>query len=97
MSNTNFNLLFYLKRSKNNYCIEVPIYLRITVAGKRSEVSTGVACPPGVWNRKSGRQDGKKEEVRIFNSHLDHLQSKLYESYGLLVNAGEEITSENIK
>jgi len=97
MSNTKFSLLFYLKRPKNNYCVEVPVYLRITVAGKRSEVFTGLACSPEVWNRKSGRQDVKKEEVRIFNSHLDHLQSKVYESHRFLVNAGEEITSVNIK
>jgi len=97
MSNTKFNLLFYLKKPKNNHCAGVQVYLRITVAGKRSEVFTGLACSPEVWNRKSGRQDGKKEEVRIFNSHLDHLQSKVYESHRLLVNAGEEITSVNIK
>lgn len=97
MTNTKFCLLFYLKRPKNNYCVEVSVYLRITVSGKRSEVFTGLACSPEVWNRKSGRQDGKKEEVRIFNSHLDHLQSRVYESHRFLINAGEEITSANIK
>jgi len=34
MSNTKFNLLFYLKRPKDNYFVEVPVYLRITVAEK---------------------------------------------------------------
>ncbi|WP_325386321.1 hypothetical protein, partial [Mucilaginibacter sp.] len=36
---TNFSLLFYLKKPKNYQAGLVPIYLRITVNGKRSETT----------------------------------------------------------
>jgi hypothetical protein len=36
---TNFSLLFYLKKPKNYQSGLVPIYLRITVNGKRSETT----------------------------------------------------------
>jgi hypothetical protein len=43
---TNFSLLFYLKKPKNYTDGPVPIYLRITVAGKRSETTTARSCDP---------------------------------------------------
>ncbi len=43
---TNFSLLFYLKKQKNYKTGPAPIYMRITVNGKRSENSTGRECEP---------------------------------------------------
>jgi len=43
---TNFSLLFYMKKQKNYQVGSAPIYMRITVNGKRSEVSTGRECQP---------------------------------------------------
>ena len=34
------------------------IYLRITVDGKRSEVTTGRECDPEKWNSKAGHAVG---------------------------------------
>ena len=51
----NFSLLFYLKKPKNYQTGPVPVYLRITVAGKRTEVATGRECEPGRWNAAAGR------------------------------------------
>lgn len=39
--NTKISVLFYAKKSKAKSNLEVPVYLRITVNGKRSEFSTG--------------------------------------------------------
>ena len=38
--NKTFNLLFYVKKAKINFLGESPIYLRITIDGKISEIST---------------------------------------------------------
>ena len=38
--NKTFNLLFYVKKAKINSVGESPIYLRITIDGKISEIST---------------------------------------------------------
>ncbi|GAA3971837.1 site-specific integrase [Pedobacter ginsengiterrae] len=94
---TNFSLLFYLKKQKNYHGGHVPVYLRITVGGKRAEMTSGLECDPEKWNTKSGRQDGKKEDVRSFNAHLDNLQSIINQVYRDLFDAGEVITSEGIK
>lgn len=38
---TNYSLLFYLKKQKNYEKGPAPIYMRITIEGKRVEAATG--------------------------------------------------------
>jgi len=51
---TNFSILFYMKKQKNYIAGSAPIYLRITVDGKRCEIATGRECVPEKWNSKLG-------------------------------------------
>ncbi|WP_443939456.1 Arm DNA-binding domain-containing protein [Pedobacter sp. MW01-1-1] len=57
---TNFSLLFYLKKQKNYVSGNVPIYMRITVEGNRSEMATNRNCDPRRRNTKGGRALGGK-------------------------------------
>jgi hypothetical protein len=59
---TNFGLLFYMKKPKNYQSGTAPIYMRIIVNGKRSEVTTGCECDPARWNIHSGRANGTKRQ-----------------------------------
>jgi site-specific recombinase XerD len=93
----NFNFLFYLKRPKNYQAGEVPIYLRITVEGKRSEVTTGRSCEPGMWNVYAGRAIGNKEDIRVLNAYLDSLQSKVKDAHYLLSETNEPISAESLR
>ena len=94
---TNFSLLFYMKKPKNYQKGPAPIYMRITVNGKRSEATTGRNCEPSRWNASAGRANGNKEEIRAFNAYLDDLQNKVYNAHRLLTEADEMITAENIR
>ncbi|MFC4213532.1 site-specific integrase [Pedobacter lithocola] len=94
---TNFSLLFYVKRPKNQQKRIVPVYVRITVSGQRSETTTGVNCDLDRWNSKTGRQTGNKEEVKIFNAYLDNLQSDIYKAHKNLSESSGEITAESIR
>jgi predicted RNase H-like nuclease (RuvC/YqgF family) len=94
---TNFSLLFYMKKPKTYKFGPAPIYMRITVNGKRSETATGRLCEPGRWNASAGRANGTKEEIRSFNAYLDDLQKKVYEIHRQLSETGAEITAESLK
>ncbi|SJN18551.1 site-specific integrase [Sphingobacterium sp. JB170] len=94
---TTFSLLFYLKKPKNYTDGLMPIYVRITVNGKRSETTTGRECDPAQWNSNAGRLKGTKEEVKSFNAYLDVLQSKIYDVHAQLTEAGAVITAETIR
>ena len=48
------SILFYLRRDKDNSRNEVPIYMRITVNGKRAEMSTFRYIDPEKWNNEGG-------------------------------------------
>jgi site-specific recombinase XerD len=94
---TNFSLLFYMKKPKNYQSGVAPIYLRITVNGKRAEATTCRECDPARWNAQSGRANGTKEEIRSFNAYLDDLQKKVYEAHRALTEANKPFTAEAIR
>lgn len=75
----------------------MPIYLRITVAGRRAVLATSRAIEPGRWGSSSGRAKGTRAAARSLNAYLDHLQAKVYEAHPQLVEAGLQLTAEAIK
>jgi len=97
MMKKTFSLLFYLKRPKNYQTGSIPVYLRITVDGKRSETASGRECEPSQWNQSAGRMKGTKEDVRTFNAYLDDLQKKIYEAHRQLTESDQAITAESIR
>ena len=97
MLTKNFSLLFYLKRRSNYVSGNLPIYIRITINGRRVEITAQRECEPEKWNIAAGRKNGTKEDVRILNAYLDTLQAKIYEIHRRLVEADEEITAEIIR
>ncbi len=94
---TNFSLLFYLKKPKNYNEGPVPVYLRITVNGKRAETTTSRTCEPTQWNSKAGRLKGTKEFVRAFNAYLDTLQAMVYAAHESLTAQKVAITADRLK
>ncbi|MGY0038104.1 Arm DNA-binding domain-containing protein [Pedobacter sp. NJ-S-72] len=71
--------------------------MRITVNGKRSEVTTGRKCEHERWNTRAGRVLDSKEECKSLNSYLDHLQNQIYNAHESMFKSGELINAETIK
>jgi site-specific recombinase XerD len=92
-----FSILFYLKKPKAYSSGPVPIYLRITVNGKRSEISISREINPDKWNSEAGRVIGNNENTKALNVYLDTLKNKVYDAQRKLIDAGEIITAENLK
>lgn len=91
-----YNLLFYAKKTKSNPELSA-IYLRITVRGKRSEISTGQTIPTASWCSKSGKLKGNAQQSKFINSLLEHIKFKIFSCYNELILANKEITSETLK
>jgi site-specific recombinase XerD len=75
--NAKVSVLFYAKKSKTKSNLRVPIYLRITVNGKRAEFSTGKDVEISKWSSAQNRLKGNSEEARALNKYLDILQSNV--------------------
>ncbi|MDV3927782.1 recombinase [Elizabethkingia anophelis] len=91
-----YSVLFYAKKVKNNSGIST-IYLRITVSGKRTEISTGQTIKTSQWGIKSGKVTSNTPNAKQLNSLLEGIRSKLFECYSALFNSGKEITCESLR
>ncbi|QNK64117.1 site-specific integrase [Pedobacter sp. PAMC26386] len=95
---TNFSVLFFLKRPKNYKKGDAYfIFLRITVDGIRSEMSTSRCCEPEKWNAKSGKVIGTKEDVKTLNAYLESVKAEVYAAHTLLSVDRAEITADSVK
>jgi integrase len=95
--NKRIRIIFYLKKPKNYTSGPAPIYLRITIAGKRAELSTSRECEPRRWNASAGRATGTREAVLSLNAYLDTLQQRVYEAHRQLLEQGKETTANQVK
>lgn len=84
MSNK-ISILFHAKSSRALKNGLIPIYLRITIGGKRIEILTGKHVDKSKWSPTAGRIKGHSDEARLINSHLDHLKFKVYETERFLI------------
>ena len=93
-----FSVLFSLQTHKiNKKNGEAPIWARVTVDGKRAEISTGKKTSPDKWNVNSGRIRGNTEEARTINSYLNKMIVKLEKIFDQLNEDNQYISSATIK
>jgi len=65
-----FSFLFFLKRRGRYVGRDLPVYLRITVDGKRADLAIQRKYEPEKWNIKKGCMVGTKDSVKEFNLFL---------------------------
>lgn len=95
--NDSFSILFYIRKNqldKNDKC---SIYLRITVSGKRSEISVKRKVKLEDWNFNSGRAKNSKLSNRELNKYLEDIRALLYQIQGKFVSDGKHYTAQMIK
>jgi len=91
------SILFYAKRTKTNVSGLVPIYSRITVNGKRIELTTGRFVELSKWSADAGKMKGTTDEARSINSQLDILKLKIIDAQMELVHKNVPVTAESLK
>lgn len=96
MSNK-ISILFLAKSSRALKNGLIPIYLRITVNGKRIELPTGKNADKTKWSATSGRIKSNSNEAKLINSHLDILRFKAYETETLLLRNSNSVDLNDFK
>jgi site-specific recombinase XerD len=94
---TKVSILFYAKKAKAAANGLVPIYTRITVNGKRIELSTNRFVEISKWSTEAGKLRGTSEEARSINNHLDLLKRQIRDTEMELIYKKITITTETIK
>ncbi|WP_373516881.1 phage integrase SAM-like domain and Arm DNA-binding domain-containing protein, partial [Pricia sp.] len=95
-TSSTFSILFwiYAKRIKNN---QAPLYARITVDGKKLNLSLKHRIEVQLWNPKKQRLKGTGDKAKRLNQHLDEVHSSLFQCYRDLRVANKSITPQTIK
>ncbi len=94
---TKVSILFYAKRAKASVNGLVPIYTRITINGKRIELSSNRFVELSKWSTEAGKMKGNSEEARSINSHLDMLKIQIIDMQMELVHKKIPVTAETLK
>jgi site-specific recombinase XerD len=91
-----FGISFYLRRYKIKDG-KVPIYVRITVDSKRTDLALKTDIEIEKWNSLKGIAKGKSEEIRSINDYLEKVRSRLMDCYKELLLKNKLITADLIK
>lgn len=91
------SILFYPKRNDVDVNGKVPVYIRLTVNGRRSEISLKRRIDPLKWNKEGGKLKGTSINVKNFNRYLHKIEETLYKHYQTLFEKNKKITAKAIK
>lgn len=91
----NLTILIYLK-SRMNSKGENPIYMRVTVDGKRKETSLNRSIASKKWDKNKQRGKGNTEEIRILNEFLLTAEHEILMARQVLVNNNVRVTVETL-
>lgn len=95
-SNSTFSILFWLysSRSKNG---KAPIYARISVNGKKLNISLKRRIQINEWDSAKQRVQNSSIHAKSTNQYLDEFYSGLFQSFQELRIEGKLITPQRVK
>ncbi|UII20785.1 site-specific integrase [Fulvivirga ligni] len=91
-----FGVIFYLRRYKAKKG-KSPIYARITVDGKRAELSIKQSIEESHWNNGKGLAKGNSDEIKSLNVYLEQVRAKLVQHYQNMILQDKLVNAEAIK
>ncbi|WP_019037771.1 site-specific integrase [Psychroflexus tropicus] len=93
---TTFSVLFFTRKLDSNK-EELSIYARITVNGKRAEMSLKRKTSVNEWDSSKGRLRGNTPRIKTLNSYLDQVYSKLLDTQKKILDKDNLITADKVK
>jgi len=97
MANDSFSILFYPKSSNLDKNGKAPLFLRLTVDGKRCELSIKRKIAPQNWDSYKGKLKGTNPAAKQINIFLEEIKSRLYKIQGKYVANGRPYTAVLIR
>lgn len=95
-TNQIYSIRFVIKRGKLKNG-KSPLVCRITVNGKRCEISMRKSIDPSKWSALTGRAKGNSEEARIINMHIELTSTEIMRHHNKLVMEGKPTDAQSIK
>lgn len=98
MKNTNtFGIQFVIRIFKQGKSKQANVYARITVNGRRAEISLKQKVDPEAWDDSKGRAKGKSEEIIKLNNYIERIRTLIADGYHDLVQQRKPVTVDSVK
>ena len=94
---TKITLHFYAKSTKMNVNGSLPIYVRLTINGERTEFSSKKFIDKAKCSPELPKMQGNMEEARSINSYLDMMRSKVLSAEMDLMHKDEDVSLQNVQ
>lgn len=91
-----FSIHFWLNLAKRNGD-SAPIYARVTVDGRRAEISLQRQTSVTLWDTKAKKTTSRTPEGKALNTYLDQVYAKLLQCHKHLSAEFELVTAKSIK
>ncbi len=95
--NENVSLLVMLEKSRLTADGKAPIFVRLTIDGKRAEMSLGQKVHSKNWNQETGYVRGASIEARLINNAIDAATLKIRQHYDQLCINEEYVSALMVK
>ncbi|MBF4518936.1 site-specific integrase, partial [Flavobacterium sp. ANB] len=95
--NNTFGVLFYLKVQKISAQGKMPICARVTVNGKRTEISVKRSVTASEWDVKKGMPRGSRKEIVELNMFLNQFKAKIISIYQQMLLSDDIIDGPAIR
>lgn len=95
-TNQTFSILIWANKAKATY-EGLPIFARVTIDGKRAEISLKKKINPEKWDSRTGHVKGNNEDARTINNYIAQVKSELFKHYTQMQMFDEFITAESLK
>ncbi len=93
----NFSILSWLCLHRKTTNSEYPIYIRITVNGKRVEISTQKSVPINDWDQHAQKVKPKGKDSLLINNYLDLARGRLQTIFHQMLASETDFTAAMIK
>jgi site-specific recombinase XerD len=96
-SSNTFGIQFVIRLSKQQKKDPATVFARISVNGRRCEISLKKKVNPQNWDENKGKARGTKEEIRKLNEHIERVRTLIADGYHELVQQKKVITVDAVK
>lgn len=90
------HIISFIRASRIRKDGKTPIFMRVTVDGKRVEFTTGAAIEPDKWDAEKQEAKGRGVDAQRINSTINSIESKVTQIYNSLAIKGK-VDPERLK
>lgn len=94
---TTFSILFFILKNRATPDRKAPIYCRITVDGKRAQMSIQRKTLISKWDNSTGLIKGTSAEAKFINKYINEIRYKLNKIQERFLDEGRTVTAMAIK